>query len=615
MLIIRSQNVNHANLIKNYNASDDCVHYYEKTPPLDKKDKVRVSREIASSRNKAELLAALTAIKYYRQSGKDEGGINQKKIWGKIQKLLGATSIFLPDAMGFIRSSGSVFKSKIPAALENLINELDLEDQEKFLENLKGYIAVDGIEEEKATKKIAYFMDDAGSSFVYKYISNKTISEIKISDQLTPDGYKWVQGLANYPEVIVDLKPYLSDDNVNLIAALNKLDYRQWFEVDNVELQKIAPDALFAFLKDAIKNVTEKDIRDARKVCDENRKLRIAANTFPAPTQRIGIQNQTSVTVKSTVKDRKAEILPVKGAVRPGYTKDITIPIGTLDPSLRPCDDDLPEIFKTANAVTINRPYDISPDVKHIQRSDGTLATYPFNNDSIDLAGKTIHRPNHDGTHSARQARYFDAVFGLVAKEGTYRNKELIEKLITPDEKFNLKLAAYFLRAGRVDESGHGQVDNGDSGVYKRSAQVYMAYARQLGVDEEIIRWTARQMEKSTQGTPTHGNNTEKEIFAQTILGVCHELDLFRCKPNNLMQTHIGNIKRDLRTLTGNDSSYGKLEKYAFGLLNATGSNIQSTGFNREFERKPYNPAVFPKCSTDGSYCWNKTAEVPRPNW
>ena len=61
-----------------------------------------------------------------------------------------------------------------------------------------------------------------------------------------------------------------------------------------------------------------------------------------------------------------------------------------------------------------------------------------------------VHRPNHNGTHSARQERYLEALFDIVEKKGSLTAQTELGKL-SAQEKLNLKLGAYFLRAGRVD--------------------------------------------------------------------------------------------------------------------------------------------------------------------
>jgi len=57
-------------------------------------------------------------------------------------------------------------------------------------------------------------------------------------------------------------------------------------------------------------------------------------------------------------------------------------------------------------------------------------------------------------THSARQARYMQLLFSLIQSKGSDGVRDTYQ-YCSYEERLNLILGAYFLRAGRVDESSH----------------------------------------------------------------------------------------------------------------------------------------------------------------
>lgn len=113
-------------------------------------------------------------------------------------------------------------------------------------------------------------------------------------------------------------------------------------------------------------------------------------------------------------------------------------------------------IFEKINKECINKPY--AGDRHHVFESN-------------------VWRPNHNGTHSARQAHLFEVLHKLIKTESSqpynFSNEELN----------SLQLAAYCYRAGRVDETGGGKDQN-----RLRSAQVYEAHARQMGFSDQVVK-------------------------------------------------------------------------------------------------------------------------------
>lgn len=256
-------------------------------------------------------------------------------------------------------------------------------------------------------------------------------------------------------------------------------------------------------------------------------------------------------------------------------------------------ESNLGKIFGLANQYTLNTQYPI----------ENTSRIYP----GTDIV---VHRPNHNGTHSARQVRFLEALFDLIENKGKPEIKELLNSL-SQEEKLNLKLAAYFLRAGRVDESSHKNPPADD--FNSRSAQIYDEYAKQLGVSENTRNWIKPIIIDSCK--PISICSEEIKSNSRSNLGyqlatIAHELDLVRCFDKNHM---IGNMKGTEERLgslltEGADTAVKTLYEYANTLCKVTGSKIRASDVE-------VIPELFAKCSTDGEICWTAVQSAPIPTW
>jgi len=220
-------------------------------------------------------------------------------------------------------------------------------------------------------------------------------------------------------------------------------------------------------------------------------------------------------------------------------------------------------IFSIINTQTANTPYAV--DDKHF----------------IPINGKTVYRPNHNGTHSARQVRLLKELLKLT---------ELHHTAFTAEQKNSLILAAYCYRLGRVDESGAGHDQN-----RLRSAQVYRAYATQLNFSREIIDWTFQIISRD-YSTPLPDQTQE---LAYTLLDTAHRLDLQRCYSD--LSHEIPAIKRNLDTLCPSGTSSTAL---ATRLMAFSEKLIRATGCKNAYKRnRHYNPDLFGPMSLDGKKC------------
>ena len=201
--------------------------------------------------------------------------------------------------------------------------------------------------------------------------------------------------------------------------------------------------------------------------------------TVPTPlpaSKKPVVQKKKHATSSAALQPHRRHTKPssymITGNPRPGKMHiPIRIPIAKVS-DLRLTESNLPEIFRRANEVTVNTRYAVQ-------------------NTSRVVAGKMVHRPNHNGTHSARQARHLEALFSLVEHRGSAEAQGQLRNL-SQSEKLNLSLASYFLRAGRVDESSHKNPPADD--YYTRSAMIYEQYAKQMGGNPATIAWTKKLM-------------------------------------------------------------------------------------------------------------------------
>ena len=265
---------------------------------------------------------------------------------------------------------------------------------------------------------------------------------------------------------------------------------------------------------------------------------------------------------------------------------DLVVPVAILEPPLTtPKLVDLPKVFNLANRNSINRSY---PDLEHDIKFDVNGKTY------------TCHRPNHNGTHSYRQVRYLEILLDLTAKYGRQEAKAFCQSL-TEEQMVNFKLATFFLRAGRVDESSNPIIRAGSS---LRSFELYQHYASGMGIDPQII--------ENTKDLILHSCNPNDKLdykdrsqwnpkaFLQTLLTLAHEVDLVRCFPNFEQRTKPSLVENlsgwVLDAKTDANIVAASLQKFGIEANTLVGQQVA-------VEKKDYDLPRFFVHSTYGEYC------------
>lgn len=218
-----------------------------------------------------------------------------------------------------------------------------------------------------------------------------------------------------------------------------------------------------------------------------------------------------------------------------------------------------------------------------------------------------LSRHNHNGTHSARQARMVEILFDLFANGPMKKWAELYSE----EEKMHLKLSAYLIRSGRVDESSHTNARPDD--YYLRSAAIYGTYAKQLNTPIEIIGLFQRLIYSATKPleiTDLRITLHPKWNLAWTCLSVAHDLDLLRCTPKEEFREEvIGRITSNLAPYLDEEIS----EKTEKSLIQFSKNLILATGNSMRHDEKGADQKLFHECSSHGSKCWTIVKNVPFP--
>ena len=276
----------------------------------------------------------------------------------------------------------------------------------------------------------------------------------------------------------------------------------------------------------------------------------------------------------------------------PSHGKGSTIPlqIGTVNVGTL-TDANFGAVAKIANQYTLNQPYASAPADYFIYKVH------------------TVYRPNHNGSHSARQARTLEALFALVEKEGD-ASVQSVYRSLSAEEKMHLKLGAYFLRAGRSDESSHKMLNPDD--YYTRSAMIYEAYAQQLGATPATIAWVKKLIINSCKpkGVRDPDIDTDpKNKFGYECFTVVHGLDLIRCFGKTSYGNSLAHVKNEL--------DHYFLKKPALKadqtLFDFAKKLCEATGSHRTYDGAKGNTDLFARCGVDGDFCWQQVQSVKLP--
>lgn len=209
-------------------------------------------------------------------------------------------------------------------------------------------------------------------------------------------------------------------------------------------------------------------------------------------------------------------------------------------------------------------------------------------------------RSNHDGTHSARQARMLQVVLKHFEQDPVRTVNTLTE-----EERMLLQLGAYLLRSGRIDESSH--IDANPDDYNTRSAMIFEAYAKQLDVSKEAIDWIKNIIFYSCKPyADTTIHNSAKQSLAWKAFSVVHELDLIRCFSKKDIDGRVANlVKQNL--LPYLSLSTNEVTKKLFTFSKEL---CAATGCARTYDGDAGNYSLFYACSRDGDLCWKRVSAV-----
>jgi len=204
-----------------------------------------------------------------------------------------------------------------------------------------------------------------------------------------------------------------------------------------------------------------------------------------------------------------------------------------------------------------------------------------------------LHRTTHNGTHSARQALLMEILLDHL------KNSPFSE-----EEKLHLILAAYFLRAGRVDESSHKHSNPDD--YYTRSALIYEAYAKQISSSRKTIEWIKLLIKNSCipQGIRDPAvDSHDKNRIGYELLTLVHEVDLIRVFSKAYIEAvTVPAIQKRLIFLA-TPLSYDTTMDLGKKLC-------EITGVDHCYSQRPPKEREFVLCSTRGDYCWERVARL-----
>ncbi|HSX13580.1 MAG TPA: SidE phosphodiesterase domain-containing protein [Chlamydiales bacterium] len=255
----------------------------------------------------------------------------------------------------------------------------------------------------------------------------------------------------------------------------------------------------------------------------------------------------------------------------PAHGRGPTIPIsiGDIQHIGQLSETNFGEMCKTINEITLT-------------------ATYP----------NGFSRANHNGTHSARQARMLEILLEMMG-DRAYP--------LSDDEKMHLKLATYLLRSGRIDESSHHLPNPDDYNT--RSAMIYEAYANQCIVDKKIVEDFAFLIANSCKPKGIRDEEIDqnpKYLFLWNCLCIVHELDLIRCYSQSKIDGSIKIKVQDHLADLGIEASAAMMEK----LFDVSKKLCSATGCSRYYDEDPGDDERFSFYSQHGDACWERLQSV-----
>lgn len=185
---------------------------------------------------------------------------------------------------------------------------------------------------------------------------------------------------------------------------------------------------------------------------------------------------------------------------------------------------------------------DIFIEYNILQDISDTIINIPYKLEASDfkigkIKGKafTVYHPNHGSTHAIRQWVMVQNLLTSTGVLGSERWKNIVANF-TSQEKASIRLAAFCLRIGRLNEDS---VHIGSQHIL-RSAEMFEIMASQLGFKNILIQNISDAM---SQGKPKiieearyngfSGDDNEKKLdkakLVREVLNMVHRMDLVRC--------------------------------------------------------------------------------------
>lgn len=266
------------------------------------------------------------------------------------------------------------------------------------------------------------------------------------------------------------------------------------------------------------------------------------------------------------------------------------------------------EIFRRINEATLNKPYP--------------------NREWDTFDGEKVGRPNHNGTHAARQAKMFQLLVDWLKDVGSdetkknlsfsEENEDEAEKDLTKEMIDFLTLGVFLIRSGRIDETSfkHRKADLLNK---TRSAQIFSIYSEYLEFPSNTIdmptklqktSWIESLLRNATVPEkacePKFFDQNKKNNTFYHLISMVHKLDLIRCYSSKSEENLKDEIKTHLFILLGKTDDLDKKVDRLFSLSKAL---CKATGSQQLMYHAKVDEKLFASCSIDGAFCWQKLTQ------
>jgi hypothetical protein len=177
------------------------------------------------------------------------------------------------------------------------------------------------------------------------------------------------------------------------------------------------------------------------------------------------------------------------------------------------------------HAADLQKPRDYTW-MQAVQVAYDTRLRNPYTETELcadDIKLGDIERPNHGLAHTMRKIHYVDAVIAFFAKHASDKVERAIYENLTLDERNKIKATLAFYVSGRESEVSW---KNNLEAVqrYKKNASKYFTYFA-----KHHTNWGTDTIKKYAQFLQRCAPQKPKLKCLNTIIDLCHQLDLARC--------------------------------------------------------------------------------------